>query len=191
MSSSATRVSDPVAARIGTASSKRPRARSVTTRSGRRLERSTSTPTTTAAANDRLGMLMSWVNGACSASHPRLKKKHLRHHSDRLDVVTFDYRAALHQAPAWVRCSVLPVAGELSPASRGARVGGELRFGVGHRKSGGRLPGCGRRLIPDCGLAAIGDGRAQQAQARFHLLRRHCRILGWQQASAAGFEDSQ
>ena len=60
-----------------------------------------------AAANDRLGKLMSWINGACLANYARLKKKHLRHHSDRLDVVTFDYRAALNAAPAWVRGAVL------------------------------------------------------------------------------------
>src|SRR5271165_6164162 len=57
----------------------------------------------TASANDRLGAVMSWINGACLANYGRLKKKHLRHHSDRLDVVTFDYRAALKRAPHWVR----------------------------------------------------------------------------------------
>jgi fatty acid desaturase len=60
-----------------------------------------------ARANDRLGVLLSWINGACAASYPRLKKKHLRHHSDRLDVVTFDYRAVLRQMPGWARRSVL------------------------------------------------------------------------------------
>lgn len=59
------------------------------------------------AANDRLGMLMSWLNGACLADYQRLKMKHLRHHADRLDVVTFDYRAALKRAPAWIRRAVL------------------------------------------------------------------------------------
>jgi fatty acid desaturase len=57
----------------------------------------------TASANDRLGIIMSWINGACVADYSRLKKKHLRHHADRLDVVTFDYRAALRRTPAWVR----------------------------------------------------------------------------------------
>src|SRR5580658_8846733 len=59
------------------------------------------------AANDRLGMLMSWLNGACLADYQRLKMKHLRHHADRLDVVTFDYRSALKGAPAWIRRAVL------------------------------------------------------------------------------------
>ncbi|HME40870.1 MAG TPA: fatty acid desaturase [Steroidobacteraceae bacterium] len=61
----------------------------------------------TASGNDRLGMLMSWINGACVADYSRLKKKHLRHHSDRLDVVTFDYRAALRRTPAWLRRGAL------------------------------------------------------------------------------------
>ncbi len=57
----------------------------------------------TVAANDRLGVLMSWINGSCLGNYQRLKKKHLRHHSDRLDVVTFDYRAALNASPRWIR----------------------------------------------------------------------------------------
>ena len=59
------------------------------------------------AANDRVGTLLGWINGACVADYQRLKKKHLRHHADRLDVVTFDYRATLRAAPAWVRGAVL------------------------------------------------------------------------------------
>jgi fatty acid desaturase len=61
----------------------------------------------TAKANDRLGVLMSWINGACLANYQRLKKKHLRHHSDRLDVVTFDYRAALRSSPHWMTRGML------------------------------------------------------------------------------------
>jgi len=59
------------------------------------------------SANDRLGRTMSWINGACLGDYSRLRKKHLRHHSDRLDVVTFDYRAALEASPRWVRRGVL------------------------------------------------------------------------------------
>jgi fatty acid desaturase len=60
-----------------------------------------------ARPNDRLGILLSWLNGACLADYQRLKKKHLRHHADRLDVVTFDYRAALNSTPRWIGQSVL------------------------------------------------------------------------------------
>ena len=71
---------------------------------------------TTTAANDRLGALMSWINGACLASYQRLKKKHLRHHSDRLDVVTFDYRAALRRSPRWMQRGVLALEWAYVPA---------------------------------------------------------------------------
>jgi fatty acid desaturase len=70
----------------------------------------------TTAANDRLGALMSWMNGACVASYRRLKKKHLRHHADRLDVVTFDYRAALNRAPRAVRYLTLALEWAYVPA---------------------------------------------------------------------------
>jgi len=59
------------------------------------------------SANDRLGVLLSWLNGACVANYQRLKKKHLRHHADRMDVVTFDYRAALAVSSPWVLRGVL------------------------------------------------------------------------------------
>lgn len=68
------------------------------------------------SGNDRLGVLMSWINGACVADYDRLKKKHLRHHADRLDVVTFDYRAALHRAPGWIRCGVVALEWAYVPA---------------------------------------------------------------------------
>ena len=86
------------------------------------------------AANDRLGILMSWLNGACIGDYSRLKKKHLRHHSDRLDVVTFDYRAALAQAPAWMRRSVLALEWGYVPAVelviRGMVVAAPFSYGT-------------------------------------------------------------
>ncbi len=70
----------------------------------------------TSTANDRLGVLLSWMNGACLASYERLKRKHLRHHADRLDVVTFDYRAALWAAPRAARRLVLALEWAYVPA---------------------------------------------------------------------------
>jgi len=67
-------------------------------------------------ANDRLGMLLTWLNGACLADYQRLKKKHLRHHTDRLDVVTFDYRAALGASPGWIQRGVLALEWAYVPA---------------------------------------------------------------------------
>jgi fatty acid desaturase len=84
-------------------------------------------------ANDRLGGLLSWLNGACLANYQRLKKKHLRHHTDRLDVVTFDYRAALNSSPAWVRRVVLALEWAYIPAveflMRGMVVAFPFRYG--------------------------------------------------------------
>jgi fatty acid desaturase len=88
----------------------------------------------TARTNDGLGVLMSWLNGACLATYQGLKKKHLRHHTDRLDVVTFDYRAALKSAPSWVRRSVLALEWAYVPAvellMRGFIVVSPFRYGT-------------------------------------------------------------
>ena len=67
-------------------------------------------------ANDRLGALLGWINGACVASYPDIKRKHLRHHIDRLDVVTFDYRAILMQSPIWLRRGMLALEWAYVPA---------------------------------------------------------------------------
>ena len=88
----------------------------------------------TTSGNDRLGVLMSWINGACLADYSRLKKKHLRHHADRLDVVTFDYRAAVKRAPVWARTCVLALEWAYIPAvefvMRGMVVAAPFSFGT-------------------------------------------------------------
>jgi fatty acid desaturase len=87
----------------------------------------------TIRANDAVGVLMSWLNGACLATYQGLKKKHLRHHTDRLDVVTFDYRAVLKAAPALVRGLVLALEWAYLPAvellMRGFIVVAPFRYG--------------------------------------------------------------
>lgn len=55
-----------------------------------------------APANEAAGILMTWINGACIARFDRLRHKHLRHHVDRADVVSFDYRAWLARRPRFV-----------------------------------------------------------------------------------------
>jgi fatty acid desaturase len=66
--------------------------------------------------NDLAGETMAWLTGACFASYAGLKEKHLRHHADRLDVVTFNYRAFLKSKPAWVTKLVLALEWAWVPA---------------------------------------------------------------------------
>lgn len=58
-------------------------------------------------ANQRWGVLMSWITGSCYATFAALRRKHMRHHIDRADVVTFDYKAFLHRQPTAIRKLVL------------------------------------------------------------------------------------
>ena len=61
----------------------------------------------TAAANRRWGVAMTWLNGSCYASFDGLRRKHMRHHVERADVVTFDVQGFLRAAPRWLRGGVL------------------------------------------------------------------------------------
>ena len=54
-------------------------------------------------ANNRWGTLMSWIAGSCYAPFSALRRKHMRHHTDRADVLTFDYKKFLNESPGWVR----------------------------------------------------------------------------------------
>ncbi len=58
-------------------------------------------------ANRRWGTLMSWINGSCIARFDELRKKHMRHHVERADVITFDSQAFLKRSPALFRNAVL------------------------------------------------------------------------------------
>jgi fatty acid desaturase len=61
----------------------------------------------TADANRRWGTLMTWLNGSCYAPFDRLRRKHMRHHVERADVVSFDVQGFLRTAPAGLRGAVL------------------------------------------------------------------------------------
>lgn len=60
----------------------------------------------TPQANQRWGVLMSWINGSAYASFDDLRRKHMRHHVERADVITFDVQAFLRAHPL-VRRAVL------------------------------------------------------------------------------------
>lgn len=58
-------------------------------------------------ANERWGVLTTWITGSCYADFQYLRRKHMRHHVDRADVITFDFKQFLLAAPAWFRKLVL------------------------------------------------------------------------------------
>jgi fatty acid desaturase len=59
---------------------------------------------------------MSWINGSCYASFDAMRKKHMRHHVERADVITFDVQKFLREAPAWLRQLVLALEWVYFPA---------------------------------------------------------------------------
>ncbi|MBW0172744.1 MAG: fatty acid desaturase family protein [Hydrogenophaga sp.] len=69
----------------------------------------------TPQANERWGTLMSWINGSCYASFADLRRKHMRHHVERADVITFDAQAFLRAHPL-VRRTVLALEWAYIPA---------------------------------------------------------------------------
>jgi fatty acid desaturase len=52
--------------------------------------------------NARLGKALNWLTGSCYGGYEELRHKHMRHHVDRADVVSFDYREFLRHRP-WLR----------------------------------------------------------------------------------------
>jgi len=49
------------------------------------------------SAHARLGTALSWLNGSGYAGFRALARKHLHHHYDRIDPISFDYRGFLHE----------------------------------------------------------------------------------------------
>lgn len=69
----------------------------------------------TPQANERWGTFMSWINGSCFASFADLRRKHMRHHVERADVITFDAQAFLRAHTA-IRRTVLALEWAYIPA---------------------------------------------------------------------------
>jgi fatty acid desaturase len=66
--------------------------------------------------NARWGTLMSWINGSCYARFDDMRRKHMRHHVERADVITFDAKGFLLASPAWLRNTVLALEWAYFPA---------------------------------------------------------------------------
>lgn len=54
--------------------------------------------------NDHLGAVLTWLLGAAYQPYAVLKEKHLRHHTERRDVLAIDYRQRLSRSPALFAC---------------------------------------------------------------------------------------
>lgn len=57
----------------------------------------------TPAANRRWGVLMSWINGSCYSTFEEIRSKHMRHHVDRADVLTFNVQHLMRDMPIAAR----------------------------------------------------------------------------------------
>jgi fatty acid desaturase len=69
-----------------------------------------------AEANSRGGVLMTWLTGSCYARYEQLRRKHMRHHVDRADVISLDTKALLQSSPAILRRMVLALEWAYLPA---------------------------------------------------------------------------
>jgi len=49
--------------------------------------------------NKRWGVLMTWINGSCYSTFEEIRNKHMHHHVDRADVVSFDIKQFVVQLP--------------------------------------------------------------------------------------------
>jgi len=67
-------------------------------------------------ANQRWGTFMSWINGSCYAPFAALRRKHMRHHLDRADVLTFDFKKFLRASPSWFQRLVVALEWAYVPA---------------------------------------------------------------------------
>jgi fatty acid desaturase len=66
--------------------------------------------------NDWAGEACSWLCGSCYAGFQDLRKKHMRHHVDRADVLTFDTKVFIARSPGWFRRLVLAAEWAYVPA---------------------------------------------------------------------------
>jgi fatty acid desaturase len=52
------------------------------------------------------GNIMSWMNGSCYGTFEEIRNKHMRHHIDRADVVSFDMRRYIENLPTFFKAMV-------------------------------------------------------------------------------------
>ncbi len=49
--------------------------------------------------NERWGVVMSWINGSCYSAFGEIRDKHMHHHVDRVDVLTFNVQHLMRDMP--------------------------------------------------------------------------------------------
>ena len=54
-------------------------------------------------ANQRWGNIMAWINGSCYSTFKEVRDKHIHHHVDRADVLTFNVQELMNGMPALAR----------------------------------------------------------------------------------------
>jgi fatty acid desaturase len=140
------------------------------------------------ADNDRLGTAMAWINGACIGAYAGMKEKHLRHHADRMDVVTFDYRQFLRARPSWVRRAVLALEWAYVPAVEFIMRGMIIAAPFIARNRPLQLRMIGVLALRACAFAALGAvcPRALLLYALAYLIFLH--VLRFQDAFQHTFE---
>ena len=58
------------------------------------------------AINRRWGILMSWINGSCYSTFEEIRSKHMHHHVDRADVLTFNVQHLMRDMPSVARNTI-------------------------------------------------------------------------------------
>ena len=53
--------------------------------------------------NRRWGIVMSWINGSCYSTFEEIRSKHMHHHVDRADVLTFNVQHLMRDMPSFCR----------------------------------------------------------------------------------------
>ena len=51
--------------------------------------------------NRNWGILMGWINGSCYSTFEEVRSKHMHHHVDRADVLTFNIQHLMYDMPKW------------------------------------------------------------------------------------------
>jgi fatty acid desaturase len=113
-----------------------------------------------AQTNAWWGVFMSWLNGSCYAHFDAMRRKHMRHHVERADVVTFDAKGFLLKSPAWLRNIVLALEWAYFPAveflMRGFVIAMPFRKNAKGASSAARLRILGIAGLRLGGLALLG-----------------------------------